>query len=226
MNIEYLRWDTENFGFKVGRVESSNGFDIDSLHLEMSKGQYKLVYLISDLKIEGLNLFYDTKLVYNRRNIQPEFKNCKCVKSIKGEPLTDKLVQLAITSGSFSRYHIDKQFPDHKFEMLYSLWLKNSLYTDYATDVLAYFKEEEPVGILTYKIDKSKATIGIISVDSHFRGLGIGSKLMNSFISKLPKSIKDIDVVTQGINISACHYYEKNGFKISYKRYLYHVWSE
>lgn len=77
---------------------------------------------------------------------------------------------------------------------------------------------------LTYKDSNDISSIGIISVNPKFQGLGIGSKLMSHYQSLLKPNIKLQTVVTQGCNIKARTLYEKNGYGILDRTYTYHLW--
>lgn len=67
--------------------------------------------------------------------------------------------------------------------------------------------------------------IGLTGVDENYRGRGIGKKLITAAIEYFcKKSIKEIQVVTQGNNMAACKLYESCGFKVLDWIEFYHFW--
>ena len=49
--INFLEWDTNFFGFKIGSVDLSNKslFDLDKIINEIKNAKYKLIYLYTDI---------------------------------------------------------------------------------------------------------------------------------------------------------------------------------
>lgn len=225
--IEYLPWDSENFGFKVGRfsIRETSDFKLDHLSDLMTTEAYDLVYLVSPTNL-GIDAFYDNKLTYSKAYERNDTPLNAHVHSYKGRHLTEKLLELSFESGKYSRYRLDNKFPQDKFQYLYRKWIENSLLTEYATDVLVYEDEGNPIGLLTYRISKNNASIGIIATHPNFQGCGIGSSLMRHFESILPESVETLEVVTQGINLSARKFYEKFGYTVAESCYVYHIWSK
>lgn len=226
-DIEFLPWDSENFGFKVGRftITGVSNFKAESLYEVMSANDYELIYLVSPMKLD-LDEFCDHKLTYQKKHEKRNPEVNAHIHSYKGKQLTESLLNLSLESGKHSRYHIDSKFPQDKFQFLYKKWIENSLLTDYATNVLVYEKEDKPVGLLTYKITDCQSSIGIIATAPEYQGQGIGSSLMRCYETLLPESVNTMEVVTQGVNHSARNFYEKFGYTIAESCYVYHIWSK
>ena len=64
--------------------------------------------------------------------------------------------------------------------------------------------------MLTYKKEENCVDIGLIAVNPTVAGRGVGSKIMQTFLSKFEAGTH-IEVATQKRNAVACRYYEKNG---------------
>lgn len=227
-NVNYLPWDSENFGFKVGKliINDLHRFSWEVFKEYQRTNGYKLIYLISPIKLY-INAFYDYKLTYSKnRTKNNHIVSDSHIHSYKDRALSEQLLNLALESGKYSRYHLDEQFPSRKFEFLYKKWLENSLLTDYASDVLVYELNNKPVGLLTYKVTGEQTSIGIIATDSKYQGRGIGSALMRYYDSILPDSIETLEVVTQGVNLAARSFYEKFGYAVKESCYVYHIWSK
>ena len=225
------RWDTDNFHIKVGNLIAEDGLNKSLLLREMAHAReehYDLLYL------KGVNLpcdclsenvvLADEKVVYVQVNSSREkpVDDEHVVSALNGS-LTDELLQLSYESGKYSRYRLDGNLPKSVFDTLYRLWIVRSLNGEIATDVLVYREGGHVLGVLTYKINENEAEIGIVAVSPEAAGKGIGSKLMQSFLSRMASGVK-ISVATQKRNRVACHYYEKNGFHVESVTNVYHLW--
>lgn len=227
MKIHLLNWDTKNFGFKIGYIEIDKleNFSIDQLKNDAKKDDFKLIYLKSSSLLNNLSSFFDEKLVYSKKQEGIDEFICSEIESYKSTSIIEsEIYDLALKSGEYSRYKLDSNFPIGCFHLLYKKWIENSIYTDFATDVLVYRVKDKPVGLLTYRNDGYISNIGIIAVNQEYQGCGIGSKLIRYYHSLLRNRVKFFDVVTQGINKPAKLFYEKNGYKLISKTYIYHLW--
>lgn len=227
-NIKLLDWDTANFGFGVAELAYDGIFnfnlgDIRS-YLATTYPEVKLLYIKTSKKIDRSNIFCDEKITYVKHHQGTNYEAYLNIESNKNKIITTDLYELAILSGKFSRYNLDVKFPKKSFRHLYMKWIENSVYTEFATDVLVYKYNSKIIGFLTYKDSNDISSIGIISVNPKFQGLGIGSKLMSHYQSLLKPNIKLQTVVTQGCNIKARTLYEKNGYGILDRTYTYHLW--
>ena len=144
--------------------------------------------------------------------------------SVLNQPLQMDLLLLALQSGGFSRYYMDKKMPIHVYLSLYNAWINNSLDGSIASDVLAYQEHGKNVGLLTYKKSDSIVTIGLLAVNNNFQNKGIGGKLLNHLFSLFSEEKITIEVATQYRNHVACQFYEKNGFQMKSIQKIYHIW--
>ena len=79
--------------------------------------------------------------------------------------------------------------------------------------------------MVTVSYRKHIAQIGLISVSVNQQGNNIGSKLLKATeIGAFKKNCRILYVNTQKKNISACNFYEKNGYSIADVEYVYHFW--
>jgi len=120
------------------------------------------------------------------------------VKQYTNSFVLDKIYKLALESGKYSKFRIDKKFPIGSFERLYKKWVENSLNQSFGNIVYIYELNNDIVGLLTFKDEKEIGTISIISVDKNLRGKGIGSDLIKTaFYYYVEKNIFTITVSTQ-----------------------------
>lgn len=224
--IRFLEWDTNCFGFKVGRVDADSNFNVDKIRQEALSNHFKLLYIYTNTQQQQLSDFFcDTKLTFENCNIVLKALRSNGVGSYKGRMIDEDIYSIALESGLYSRYNLDPNFPHNCFEKLYRCWIENSVFTDFADDVLIHSTGNNVNGLLTYKVSERTAVIGIVAIGEKFRGKGIGSSLMNYYHSQLirEKVMRSV-VVTQGVNIDACFFYKKCGYHIINKQYIYHLW--
>jgi ribosomal protein S18 acetylase RimI-like enzyme len=80
-------------------------------------------------------------------------------------------------------------------------------------DGFAAFKEKEPVGLLTYRIEGLDCEI--VTIDSTAEGVGIGTALIETVknIAKA-KGCKRVRLITTNDNLKALGFYQRRGFHI------------
>ncbi len=225
MKVELLQWDTDFFGYRIGKCTINQHENISDFHALISS--YQLVYLFTDDELSFVidNMYFVDKKVTLTQNLDnlnisenSKVVNCKNV-------LTDDLLKLAIESGEYSRFRIDKNFKNSEYERLYSRWIINSL-NDANVYVYLTIDQLKISGLITVRVKGFLAEIGLVSVDKNYRGKGIGSSLVNHAIYKAKKmGALKINVITQGKNLPALKLYEKCGFKTTDIKYVYHYWN-
>lgn len=218
--VETLQWDSDFFGIKVGRYYNDQR-SIDSVNTH----EHDLVYIYSKKILDNNIPLYDKKITFEKE-IHPTIDDSTKSDVIPyNGKLNKDLIQLAIASGQYSRFKLDPKL-SNRFEELFTLWIANSVNGKIADFVLVYKKEGKIIGFITLKKSSSHFQIGLIAISSENRGLGIGSQLMKKAeqIAKSEKIYK-IRVVTQLDNKIACNFYQKNGYQIINKEYIYHYWS-
>jgi len=228
--IDLVKWDTEHFGIKVGELKFNCLPSHENLLKEMATAKsegYDVLYLkgliLPESYLDENIVLADEKVLYTQRIEDKKHISDEHVVSILHHELDARLLSLALQSGGYSRYFTDKRFKLNVFLNLYETWIRNSLNGTIANDVIAYMEDGRVDGFITYKIVGNKVTIGLVDVDNAVTGKGIGSKLMQSFLSLFPIGT-EIEVATQFANRVGCHFYEKNGFSVESVTNIYHLW--
>lgn len=236
MNLKYelLDWDSDFFGFKVGRIseqgESENEL-ADALKL-LNKQKVDLIYYARDNALEepeGMSDLYDITLVDKKTTYVKELQGTLVSNTLVSTYLKDspdeKLLDLAIESGVYSRFNVDEKIGKEKYQELYRLWITNSVNKRIAKEVFVYQHDDELTGFVTLGEKNGRADIGLIAVKAPHRGRGIGKALMYSaekwFIDN---KYNVMQVVTQGENTAACKLYESCGYVVDKVEYFYHLW--
>ena len=238
MKLTYykLNWDSDFFKFNVGKITGSIVAiqDLEIIENLIENNNSRLTYFSSLEEIPSFvfkSQRFDISLVDKKttftKKINPNLDIDPSISIVDTNISREKLIELSIQSGIYSRFKIDKRIGKNKFEEMYSLWMINSLNKKIAKEVLIYIEENALAGFVTLREKNNRADIGIIAVDNSFRGKGIGKKMMTSaekWFSNL--GYKTIQVLTQGNNIPACKLYESCGYSIESVEYFYHIWKK
>jgi dTDP-4-amino-4,6-dideoxy-D-galactose acyltransferase len=131
-----------------------------------------------------------------------------------------QLLKLVYLSGHDSRFKKDLFFGEEAFKSLYKQWIDNNLKAE-NTKVLVYQDSNKLLGFIAMKEEHSEGFIDLIAVSPEAQGQGVGQQLIDAVEASLGLE-KELYVPTQQTNEQACHFYEKCGFKISDKQYIYH----
>lgn len=240
--MQRLDWDSTFFGFGVGHVW------LDTLRIDngpellqaMRANELKLLYVFNDtareqgadvdskkelLRAVGAFLV-DRKVVYSRILTTLHLEKQEEVFAYQGSYPTAKLYELALQSGSYSRFRLDTNFPKGSFEQMYRLWVDNSIKGIIADEVLVSYHDTGVIsGMLTLSLKGEAASIGLIAVDELYRGKGLGYKLMHAAEYKALCAGKDrINVPAQMDNHAACKFYEHLGYEKMQVVEVWHVW--
>jgi len=225
-----LNWDSSFFNFNVGQILTSlDESSQDNIFQKMYDNDIKLAYYssLNPLKLPEHLLYslalVDIKVAYRKQLQRIESTDVK-IKPFTESDLTNSLVQLAIASGTYSRFKIDEKITKRKFEDLYKQWIINSISKQIADEVLIYKENEIICGFITIGTKQNMGDIGLIAVREDYRGRGIGKKLIISAENFALNKFKMIQVVTQMDNLPACKLYISCGYEQVTKEYIYHLW--
>lgn len=229
--IERQNWDSDLFGYEVGKIDFDLIENLDYKRFFEEAQDYKLVYVFSKRKIKNSYFKLVDEKVILTLSIKDTtvddnaFKNKLELFKIGVDNIIE-LKELALKSGVFSRFYLDKNFTHNEYNKLYSLWIEKSIKGEISFNTILV-KDIDILGFITVgKISKELSNIGLLSVLEEARGQGIGKALILEAIlrSKL-KGFSEIQVVTQKCNGPAMHLYKALNFKIKEIINIYHYWN-
>jgi dTDP-4-amino-4,6-dideoxy-D-galactose acyltransferase len=177
---------------------------------------YPLDDISRDTLLENNILLADTKVVFQKQNDSFTFGKCTNTSSYNSNDDYNKIEKLALLSGKYSRYNLDRNFINNEFSQLYKEWLANSI-----------SKDRIIKGFVTYKLElkSEQIVIGLIAVDGSEQGKGIGKELLQSIENiAISNRIKQIIVATQLQNKRAMQFYLSCGYAIKEQQQIYHLW--
>ncbi|MDD3876097.1 MAG: GNAT family N-acetyltransferase [Bacteroidales bacterium] len=228
--IEKLFWDSNFFGYPVGKLELKQTTDFDLMSFKENAQKYQLVYIFSEeeLKCDDPSLTLNDIKVTFLKKLCEELSDSipECTPYIFNSADYSELESLALESGKYSRFKTDQNFKNNEFEKLYKKWIFESVKKNITQEVLVYRKEKQIAGFVSIvKNYNYIAQIGLIAVLKDFQGYGVGGILMKNaerfaFMHKYAK----MQVVTQLNNIQAVSFYKKHSYSIQKKTFIYHFW--
>ncbi len=234
MDYQLLIWDTEFFGIKTGRIipASLQENQLASTLTEMRQKGFQLVYWSSKHQYmydfqSYSGILVDKKTTYeiNLININPASIHISKTESYSSALPFAQLEKLAIQSGIYSRFALDKKFPHEKFTALYKVWIRKSVSGEMADEVLVIRQNNNIAGMVTLSNKNGVGDIGLIAVDKKFRGRKFGQQLVGDahrwFIQH---GCHTSHVVTQGDNLPACRLYKRCGYQKTKIEFYYHFW--
>jgi dTDP-4-amino-4,6-dideoxy-D-galactose acyltransferase len=238
-NFDILPWDSQLFGFNVAKILPVDPKlpDFEKLFSEMKKQTVKLAYWQTSLTFDQQKeiskryngLLVDLKTTYSKilsPNVDAAyFKTDMKVIPFSGNLPDDNMYNIALQCGEYSRFRVDPKISYSIFEKLYKTWIEKSASKELADDILIYKIDNNLAGLITVYVKDFVGHIGLVGVDSNYRGQGIGNKLISASENYFKKAkCKSIEVITQGLNKAACTLYEKNDFSIKTQTNFYHFW--
>ena len=229
MNIIPLAWDSDFFGLRIAKAELKSCNDIQLLlsNFKDLKEKLDLIYVFCTpgiMEPSNSMRLVDRKATFS---LAPPFHAsvCPAIREWESSDITDELLQLALTSGKYSRFRLDDKLPSGSYQRLYSHWIRQSVNRHNATNIFCYFENDLPVGMATLDLGAENGTIGLVAVNEQHQHRGIGRSLMKHVINYCGQTdCKTISVVTQLDNAAACRLYEKSGFQLESVVEVWHWW--
>lgn len=227
--IERLEWDSSFFGYEVGKVvvDSQEIFKIEDCMEKIE--QFKLLYVYSRDSIDLLKSnLVDRKVIFAQNCYETVKEEVNVMQSFNSKKHNfEQLKELALESGRYSRFYVDKNFNNQEYERLYTRWIENAVNDDLTFDIILAVKNNFIIGFATLnKKNNVLGDIGLVAVSKESRGLGIGKQLMQEALARAQQAgFTEIQVVTQLDNLAAMNLYKSTKFKIKEIINIYHLWN-
>ncbi len=234
MSYEKLPWDSEFFGFPIGRV--ADRVESDALAEAVARadadGIRCLYYLVAAGDLGTLHGAlshgfkpYDVRVEFERRLDSPDLPDA-AVAVREAEPRDEPVVATLAARTSFAtRFTRDGHFPRGRIPLLYAEWVRRGLMSGSARRVLL---AEPAAGFVVCGLPTGESTgsIELIGVDSDSAGRGIGRALVAQAHSiMVAAGCERATVVTQGDNIPAQRLYQSLGYRTLTVAWWLHRWT-
>jgi len=230
----FLPWDTDFFGFRIGRANANQLTPASTQHLLAWSAAERLrcLYFFADPNCattlscahDARFKFVDFRLEFSldlqRIPAPPAPANIRPA-SAADLPALETLSRAAHTD---TRFFKDSQFPADRAAELYAAWLRRDFreHRIFTLDTNA-----APAGYITCQIDPATrlGRIGLIAVVPSDRGCGHGRRLLQGALAWFHSfGCTAVRVITQASNLPAQRLYQSAGFKTAEVAATFHRW--
>ena len=229
-----LEWDSQFFGLRIARIEGNHLTAQGVNEVFQWCGEQKvecLYFLCAPDDDDSVVIAEDTgfHLVDIRLELscpvpdQP-IELTEFVRHHRDFDLPE-LLEIAADAYTDSRFYYDPKFTRKQASILYREWIVKDCHGG-ADAVLIVPHKESVGGYITCHLESPDlGRIGLVGVNSHMRGAGIGRTLVNASLNYFrDQCVKEVRVVTQGRNITAQRLYQSVGFRTCSLNIWYHKW--
>lgn len=142
-----------------------------------------------------------------------------------GTVSTPELDALALECSRHSHLRNDPRISHEHVDLLYSLWMQNSVAGEEADIVLVVRDGARITGMATCAVRSGTAVIGLIAVERQSRRKGLGTLLVRGVQRHAAvRGCRTLSVVTQEKNEPALLLYQRCGFISLHASHMYHFW--
>lgn len=236
-NYQLLEWDTKILGVPTARILPARVAieQLAAILAELKSQHVALVYWAADshdahsqlAASECKGFLADKKVTYwldLHQYALPTFAEERVESYIESSP-DSALLNLAFESGNYSRFKMDPRITTDQFHKVYSTWMQNSTNRQIAQAVLVVRQHDKIVAMTTLGEKNKRGDIGLLAVDSDYRGMQLGSLVVYASQAwSIQQGYRYTQVVTQQDNLPACKLYEKCGYTVEKIEHFYHFW--
>jgi dTDP-4-amino-4,6-dideoxy-D-galactose acyltransferase len=232
----HLDWDSDFWGFPVGRLEASllRESEAENVLEWCQANEIRCLYFAANgSNAETLKRAHEAGFQFVDIRVDLECDAARVIDSSLSEnspvrPVTEadleSLKAIARSAHQDTRFFKDLNFERSKCAKLYEKWIERDF--EFA-QVLGFFPGDRAVagGYVTLAKESVDARLGLIALAESLRGRGGGRMLLDAAMSAAVElGAKKIRVVTQGTNVAALKLYEKAGFRVCDVKIWFHRW--
>lgn len=229
-----LPWDTEFFGFRIGRLESRRlaPATLAAALAWAADQQLRCLYFFADATCpttlacahQGGFKFVDVRMEFAAALSAPPGQPNPRLRPATRTDLP-ALEQLARTAHHDTRFFKDTNFPANRSADLYAEWIRRDHRLHHL--IVAPADASGIAGYVTCQIDTAAQTgrIGLIAVTEATRGRGLGRALVGEAMQHFRQNgCRQVVVTTQASNVPAQRLYQALGFRTSETSGTFHRW--
>jgi dTDP-4-amino-4,6-dideoxy-D-galactose acyltransferase len=236
MQIKYLKWDTDFFGFKVGKLDirSTNlKINSDSLKEKASKEGYKLVYTYIK-ENNPVNKGFDKFLVDSHISMEMAMPEEKPEKqfillneyNMPDDMMVEELFNITDDVATLSRFSRDPNIDKLKVVNLYREFIRNSIKTTFGDGIIIKRNKNKIIeGLFIPSTSGNTGRELLIGVDGNFRRNGIGRKLFHLSLNYWSsKGVINIFTNVSKNNVDSLNFHTRLGYNVKDVINIYHIW--
>jgi dTDP-4-amino-4,6-dideoxy-D-galactose acyltransferase len=243
-SIAPAQWDSQFFGFPIGRIELPANYTQEELEATLKGAHTKFRVMFVTVPGDGpesLTLLgskcpcYVRKLFFKKDVPKVVDAVDPRIKAYTSTFCSPALERLAVQSGTMTQFRLDPELSPH-FERLFMTWINFAVTKELADSIWTCFDHGQHLGLVTVRSAKrvestsgqmeKEGRIGMLSVDSNHRRQGIGTNLIRAcdfWCNSL--DIPTNAIVTQKENEPVINLCKKLGFLQDHEGSDYHYWS-
>ena len=233
MDVERLPWDSDFFGFEVGRVIVSKDdvLDAGKLRKAIEGLNVELAYVFLPGEVDaGQECHREVLVSMSGKLVDHKVTFVKRLVARAGEPtdvvsatsLTPEIESLAYGSGWCSRFAAEDRLRPF-FCPMYKRWLQNDF-----RDGKVFVRlsgEGKPIGLTTVSVRNGIGCVGLMAVDAGHCRKGVATALLHAAEEwLLRQGVCECRVVTQHDNIAGMALYSRCGYEVRTRYEVWHVW--
>jgi dTDP-4-amino-4,6-dideoxy-D-galactose acyltransferase len=234
--IKILKWESDFFKKKIGEIL----MDLPLKEPIKLEDHYDFIITKqkedSKIKIKGFTNSYKEEKITFSKNLKKldlpllattttTTTTTTILDTDKAPIKADLLFDLAYESGKHSRFKQDALFKDSEFEKLYQCWIINSINKTFGHKVFYILDNKVPIAFVTLNLKDNIGHIGLIAVDKHYQGQGLGKRIIKYIESYcVNHTISILKIPTQAHNKNASRFYTKLGYHIIQQDIIKHFW--
>jgi RimJ/RimL family protein N-acetyltransferase len=229
---DLLPWDTEFFGFRIGRVHPGR-FDPIAIDAWRRENHIRCLYYQADLA-DTVSIHSAETLGFQFMDLRSEFfmplPHTALVNldfDIRRASLDDLPAIRRISTGIFtnSRFYRDPHFSRSRLDEMYNIWVEKHLRT-LNTGLWVAEGSGGIVGFVTAnEISSLRVQISLLGVVPAYRGKGLALSLNNTVINHYSGlSFTALEAITQASNHSTFQLNFRCGMKLVRQPAWYHGW--
>lgn len=236
---DFLEWDSQFFKKKIFNLNTkSYSLSVHKkVELLIEKEKVDLIYFLCpsedkcSINLAKKNNFQpvDNRLTYiiSRESFKPRLINNNAVIKLSSKKNIERLQSIARNTQWASRYYKDSKFSKEDLKIFYGQWVKKSVTGDLDDMVFHIELDKKICGFISIKKEGVNfGSIGLVSVDQNYQGLGFGLALISYAVQYMftKMDCASVSVVTQKENTNACIAYDKIGFRVNDSSTWLHKW--
>lgn len=241
--IEPLPWDSAHFGFAVARLVPGDlsdralaravgaarcaGIELLYWHALAARAlPRELVARLGGRRVDCRHTYFLDPL--SAPALPARTTNACRIRPWVAAEVTERLRNLAVLAGRFSRFRVDPGIPRERCEALFSAWIEQSAGGAMGDAILVaetHERAEPVVGLITVVREQAVGRIGLVAVADEAAGKGIGTALVTAALRCLcERGAEKALVVTQKANTPARRLYERCQFRLQSRAAVWHFW--
>lgn len=232
---EWLEWDSQFFGHRISRIHGQTlTEDRERLIRRQAQAEgVECLYLLASAsdattvavaEAAGYRLT-DIRMAYERL-LPPGEPVSPTPRTVRLARSDDRAALGAIAARSHreARFYFDPRLARSRCDDFYRTWIERSL-DGWADVVFVVESDGVPAGYVSCHLVEGAVNIGLLAVDEHARGDGLGRALVSAVVQHAHSVGASVaSVVTQGRNVASQRLYQQAGFVVRTVHLWFHFW--